>query len=88
MRPGEELVEGLFIRSAERRLLLAHRCDGFRRCCDMSKDLRALEGMPARGPAPWELWRRFPPGGGPAERDRLGPRLQLRPAAEPEALGG
>ena len=43
----------------------------------------------ARGPAPWELWRRFPPGDGPADRDWLGPQLQLRLAAvEPEALGG
>ena len=87
IRPGEELVEGPFARLAEQRLLLAHRYDGFWRCCDTPKDLRALEGMLARGPAPWELWRRFPPGDGPADRDWLGPQLQLRSAAEPEAAG-
>jgi glucose-1-phosphate cytidylyltransferase len=88
IRPGEELVEESFARLAEKRLLLAHRYDGFWRCCDTPKDLRALEGMLARGPAPWELWRRFPQGDGPADRDWLGPRLKLRPAATPEALNG
>jgi len=87
IRPGEDLVEAPFARLAEKRLLLAHRYDGFWRCCDTPKDLRALEGMLARGgAAPWELWRRFPQGDGPAERDWLGPQLQLRPASAPEAL--
>ena len=88
IRPGEDLVGEPFARLAEKRLLLAHRYDGFWRCCDTPKDLRALEGMLARGSAPWELWRRFPQGDGPADRDWLGPQLKLRPAAEPEALKG
>ena len=88
MRPGEELVEEPLARLMEQRLLLAHRYDGFWRCCDTFKDLRVLEGMLARGPAPWELWRRFSPGDGPAAQDWLAPQLQLRLPAEPEAVGG
>jgi glucose-1-phosphate cytidylyltransferase len=92
IRPGEELVEQPFARLATERLLLAHRHDGFWRPCDTPKDVRALEGMLARGPGPWELWRRFPPGDGPAAWDWLGSQLQfqlqLRPAAEPEKLDG
>jgi hypothetical protein len=42
--------------------------------------------MMARGPAPWELWRRFPHGDGPADKDWLGPQLQLRSTPAPEAL--
>jgi glucose-1-phosphate cytidylyltransferase len=86
IRPGEDLTEGPFSRLAEKRLLLAHRYDGFWRPCDTPKDLRALEGMMARGPAPWELWRRFPHGDGPADKDWLGPQLQLRSTPAPEAL--
>ena len=88
IRPGEELVEEPFARLMEERRLLAHRYDGFWRCCDTFKDLRVLEGMQARGPAPWELWRRFSPGDGPAPQDWLGPQLQLRLAAEPAPVGG
>lgn len=87
IRAGEELVEEPLARLAAGRLLLAHRYDGFWRCCDTPKDLRELEGMLARGPAPWELWRRFPTGDGPAPEDWLGPQLQSRLAAEPETLG-
>jgi glucose-1-phosphate cytidylyltransferase len=88
IRPGEDLVDGTLARLAEERLLVARRHDGFWRRCDTPGDLRALEGMMARGPAPWELWRRFPAGDGPAPEDWLGPRLRFRPAAEPVALGG
>ena len=89
IRPGEDLVEGPFARLAEKRLLFARRYDGFWRCCDTPKDLRALGGMLARGPAPWELWRRFPAGDGPAApQDWLDPQFRFRLAAEPEALGG
>lgn len=88
IRPGEDLEDGTFARLAEQRLLFAHRHDGFWRSCDTPKDLRALEGMTARGPAPWELWRRFPHGDGPPDRDWLGPQLrQQRSTAAPEALG-
>ncbi|MBD0273326.1 MAG: glucose-1-phosphate cytidylyltransferase [Acetobacteraceae bacterium] len=83
IRPGEELVEEPFARLVEEGLLLAHRHDGFWRSCDTFKDLRALEGMMARGPAPWELWRRSPPGDEPAERGWLGPQIQPRLAPAP-----
>ena len=89
IRPGEELVEEPLARLAEERRLVAHRYDGFWRCCDTPKDVQALEKMQARGPAPWELWRRFPAGDGPAApQDWLGPLFQFRLAPEPEALGG
>ena len=66
LRPGEELVEQPFARMIERRNLLAQPYDGFWRCCDTFKDLKMLEGLLLpHGPAPWELWRRFPPGSGP-----------------------
>jgi len=85
IRPGEELVEEPLARLAEDRLLLAHRYDGFWRCCDTFKDLRELEGMMARGPAPWEVWRRS----FPAPQDWLGRQCQLRAAtAELQAASG
>jgi glucose-1-phosphate cytidylyltransferase len=70
IRPGEELVEEPLARLVEEHLLLAHRYDGFWRCCDTFKDLRVLEEMMARGPAPWELWRRIP-----QDEDRAPPEL-------------
>lgn len=89
IRPGEDLLEQPFARMAEMRLLLAHRYEGFWCPCNTPKDVLALDRMQARGPAPWELWRRFPPGDGPAApQDWLGPSLGLRFAAEREALGG
>lgn len=65
MRPGEDLVEQPFARLIERRRLVALPWHGYWRCCDTFKDLQTLEAELARGPAPWEVWRRFPPGEGP-----------------------
>jgi glucose-1-phosphate cytidylyltransferase len=58
MRPGEELVLEPFSRLIAARKLAAYPYRGFWRCCDTFKDLQTLESLLARGPAPWELWRR------------------------------
>ena len=67
IRPGEELVLEPFQRLIAARKLVAHPYGGFWRCCDTFKDLQTLEGLLARGPAPWELWRRPAPVPVPAE---------------------
>jgi glucose-1-phosphate cytidylyltransferase len=67
MHPGEELVEEPFQRLIAGRKLAALPYRGFWRCCDTFKDLQTLESLLARGPAPWELWRRFAPGRGPGD---------------------
>jgi glucose-1-phosphate cytidylyltransferase len=61
MRPGEELVLEPFRRLIAARKLVGYPYSGFWRCCDTFKDLQTLESLLARGPAPWELWRRTPP---------------------------
>ncbi|HVZ90252.1 MAG TPA: hypothetical protein VG843_01285 [Rhizomicrobium sp.] len=66
MRPGEELVLEPFQRLIGERKLACLPYEGFWRSCDTFKDLRTMEGLLTRGPAPWELWRRFPAGEGPA----------------------
>jgi glucose-1-phosphate cytidylyltransferase len=66
VHPGEDLVLEPFQRLIEARQLAALPYNGFWRCCDTFKDLQVLEGLLSRGPGPWELWRRFPPGLGPA----------------------
>jgi glucose-1-phosphate cytidylyltransferase len=65
MQPGEELVMEPFRRLIKERKLAALPYEGFWRCCDTFKDYHTLETLHARGPAPWELWRRFKPGQGP-----------------------
>jgi glucose-1-phosphate cytidylyltransferase len=66
MRPGEDLVLEPFNRLIRERKLAALPYEGFWRCCDTFKDYQTLENLHARGPAPWELWRRFSPGQGPS----------------------
>ena len=61
IRPGEELVLEPFQRLIAARKLAAFPYTGFWRCCDTFKDLQTLESLLARGPAPWELWRRPAP---------------------------
>lgn len=63
MRPGEDLIVELFDRLIAAGKLAALPYEGFWRCCDTFKDLQTLEGLLARGPAPWEVWRN------PAPRD-------------------
>jgi NDP-sugar pyrophosphorylase family protein len=58
IRAGEELVLEPFRRLIAARRLAAYPYRGFRRYCDTLKDLQTLEGRLARGPAPWEVWRR------------------------------
>jgi len=68
IQPGEDLVLEPFQRLIEARQLAALPYSGFWRCCDTFKDLQTLEGLLSRGPGPWELWRRFPPGLGPTSQ--------------------
>jgi glucose-1-phosphate cytidylyltransferase len=80
MQPGEELVLEPFQRLIADRKLAALPHTGFWRCCDTFKDLQTLESLLTRGPAPWELWKRFAPDRGP---------LQMHPAStSPLALFG
>jgi glucose-1-phosphate cytidylyltransferase len=58
IRPGEELVLEPFQRLIAAGKLVAYPYGGFWRCCDTFKDLQTLESLLARGPAPWEVWRR------------------------------
>jgi glucose-1-phosphate cytidylyltransferase len=58
MRPGEDLVLEPFERLINEGKLAAVPYDGFWRCCDTFKDYQTLENLHARGPAPWEVWRR------------------------------
>ncbi len=67
MRPGEELVLEPFQRLIAERRLAAYPYEGFWRCCDTFKDLQTLESLLARGPAPWEVWRRAAPARSVAE---------------------
>lgn len=70
IQPGEDLVAEPFTRLIEKRLLATSRHRGFWRCCDTFKDLQSLEALLGRGAAPWEVWRRFPPGQGPSVAPR------------------
>jgi glucose-1-phosphate cytidylyltransferase len=56
MKPGEELVEEPFQRMIEKKLLSAHRYDGFFVCMDTFKERQALEELYAKGNAPWTMW--------------------------------
>lgn len=73
VRPGEELVVEPFQRLIAQRKLTAWRHDGFWAAMDTFKERQLLEELHARGPAPWEVWRREP-----------GPRL-ARPLASTAA---
>ena len=66
MRPGEELVVEPFQRLIAERKLACLPYEGFWRSCDTFKDLQTMESLLTRGPAPWELWRRYRQGEGPA----------------------
>jgi glucose-1-phosphate cytidylyltransferase len=66
LKPGEDLVIEAFSRLIKSRRLLCVPYGGFWRCCDTFKDYQTLENLQARGPAPWEVWRRFEPRQGPA----------------------
>lgn len=63
--PGEELVLEPFERLIMARKLVAFPYQGFWRGCDTFKDLQTMEALLPKGPAPWELWRRFAPGTSP-----------------------
>jgi glucose-1-phosphate cytidylyltransferase len=56
MQPGEELVEQPFQRLIEKKLLSAHRYDGFFMSMDTFKERQLLEEMYTHGTAPWTLW--------------------------------
>ena len=56
MREGEELVIEPFRRLMEKRELLAIPHEGFWRGMDTTKDRTELEGLLARGVAPWQVW--------------------------------
>jgi glucose-1-phosphate cytidylyltransferase len=58
LRPGEDLVDGVFPRLMQHRQLFAYRYDGFWHCLDTFKDLQELEDLEARGEAPWRLPQR------------------------------
>jgi glucose-1-phosphate cytidylyltransferase len=58
IKAGEELVNEPFSRLIAAGKLAAHPYHGFWRCCDTFKDLQTLESLLAKGPAPWEVWRR------------------------------
>jgi glucose-1-phosphate cytidylyltransferase len=53
---GEDLVAEPFERLIERKLLLAHRYEGFWAPMDTLKDKHNLEAMLESGRAPWEIW--------------------------------
>lgn len=55
LRPGEDLVDGVFPRLMQQKQLAAYRYDGFWHCLDTFKDLQELEDLEARGEAPWRL---------------------------------
>jgi glucose-1-phosphate cytidylyltransferase len=57
IKPGDELVEEPFRRLIEQQRLATQPYEGFWRCIDTFKDLQALEGLYAKGEAPWDLWR-------------------------------
>lgn len=61
IRPGEELVVEPFQRLIAQRQLSAWRHDGFWACMDTFKERQLLEELHARGPAPWEVWKRAAP---------------------------
>jgi len=61
IRPGEELVLEPFSRLIAAGKLAAHPYTGFWRACDTFKDLHQLQSLLARGPAPWEVWRKALP---------------------------
>lgn len=61
MQPGEELVEQPFQRLIAQDRLRAHPHQGFWAAMDTFKDKQLLDELHARGPAPWEVWRRPEP---------------------------
>ncbi|CAA7625525.1 sugar phosphate nucleotidyltransferase [Magnetospirillum sp. UT-4] len=58
MGEGEELVLEPFQRLIAAGRLAAFRYEGFWRAVDTFKDLSEMETLVARGPGPWESWRR------------------------------
>ena len=57
IRHGEELVLVPFRRLVQKKELMAYRHDGFFGAMDTFKDKQLLDGMYARGEAPWEVWK-------------------------------
>ena len=57
IRHGEELVLDPFRRLVQKKELMAYRHDGFFGAMDTFKDKQLLDGMYARGEAPWEVWK-------------------------------
>ncbi len=60
IRNGEELVLEPFRRLIQEKQLMSYRHDGFFGCMDTFKDKQELDGMYARGEAPWEVWKTHP----------------------------
>jgi glucose-1-phosphate cytidylyltransferase len=77
MRDGEELLYEPFQRLVAGRQLVAHPYDGFWRNMDTFKDKQMLDDLHARGPAPWEVWKRLGDGRPPAPRMDAGAAADL-----------
>jgi len=58
MQEGEELVIEPFHRLLAEKQLIGYPYDGFWASMDTFKDRQHLEGLCARGIAPWELWKK------------------------------
>ncbi len=58
IKPGEELVNGPFLRLIEQQQLVAYPHQGFWACMDTFKEKQALDELCLSGKAPWELWRK------------------------------
>lgn len=61
MQEGEELVIEPFHRLLAEKQLIGYPYDGFWASMDTFKDRQHLEGLCARGIAPWELWKKERP---------------------------
>jgi glucose-1-phosphate cytidylyltransferase len=57
IKDGEELVEEPFTRLINEGKLYTFKYDGFWACMDTFKEKSVLDGLYAKGPAPWEPWK-------------------------------
>jgi glucose-1-phosphate cytidylyltransferase len=62
MKGNEELLNEPFQRLVTDRQVVAYKYDGFWATMDTFKDKQLLDDMYARGHAPWEIWKLYPPG--------------------------
>jgi glucose-1-phosphate cytidylyltransferase len=58
IHPGDELVIEPFARLIEKQQLMSVPYDGFWQSMDTFKDKLVLDDLEARGPAPWQVWKR------------------------------